>query len=371
MEILTEPTPIETSAKTAELPFVSVVMPCYNEQRFITNSLQCLAGQYEKDCYEIIVVDGLSTDKTRELIEKFRQTEPNLSLKVIDNRARYIPAALNLGVAAARGSIIARMDAHAVPTDGYVKRCVEVLASGETGVVGMPCQVKAGANTLIAHAIATAVSHPFGVGDAKYRLSEGGPLQEHVDTVAFACFKKSLWQQLGGFDETLLTNEDYDFNYRVRRAGYSVILDRSGHCDYFARATLKGLAAQYRRYGTWKARMLKQHPLSIRPRHLVAPVFVLSLLVLPVGGFIWFPLWQLLAAELLSYLLVACFFSFTAKHDGPGGVKFRLLLPLIFLTIHLNWGAAFFRGLVTERKEKRRRTKVSSSTKVGSVGPQK
>ena len=107
---------------------VSVVIPCYNEANFIGKVLENLADQYESDRYEIIVVDGRSEDRTREEIEAFKSTRPELSVVLVDNPARNIPAALNLGVAAARGEIIARMDAHAVPSDGYVRRCVEVLS---------------------------------------------------------------------------------------------------------------------------------------------------------------------------------------------------------------------------------------------------
>src|SRR6185436_10543448 len=116
-------------------------------------------------------------------------------------------------------------------------------------------------------------------------LGAGGLMQEAVDTVAFACFRKSLGKELGGFNEGLLTNEDYDFNYRVRQSGREVILDRSGHCDYFARSSLKGLASQYRRYGGWKARMLRLHPRSMKLRHFVAPAFVFSLFALFVLSF--------------------------------------------------------------------------------------
>lgn len=334
-----------SSGYSQQPPFVSVVIPCYNEERFITKALERLADQYDTERYEIIVVDGMSNDATRRLISEFKEQRPDLSLTLVDNPIRNIPTALNLGVAAARGSIIARMDAHAVPTEGYIRRCVEVLQQGTAGIVGMPCQVRAGDTTLMAQAIACAVSHPFGIGDAKYRLGEDGPLQEPVDTVAFACFKKSLWAELGGFNESLLTNEDYDFNYRARTSGRAVILDRSGHCDYFARATLSGLAAQYRRYGLWKARMVRLHPRSLKLRHLVAPAFVLSLVVLVLAGMFWRPLWFLLAFELITYLIFAMFFAAKSSGVSPARIRFLLLLPLVFLTIHLTWGASFLLGL--------------------------
>jgi succinoglycan biosynthesis protein ExoA len=320
---------------------VSVVIPCYNEERFIGKALEQLAHQYESDRYEIIVVDGMSDDNSREVIEDFKRRRQDLSVSLVENPARNIPTALNLGIAAAKGNIIARMDAHAVPSNGYIRRCVEVLQTGTAGAVGMPCMVRAGADTLVARAVAAAVSHPFGIGDAKYRLGAGGPPQEPVDTVAFACFRKSLWTELGGYNESLHTNEDYDFNYRVRQSGRQVILDRAGHCDYFARTTLKALASQYFRYGGWKAEMILIHPRSIRLRHLVAPVFVVSLLVLGIVGIVWKYAWWVLLVEVAAYLVAALAAGWRAAKKSSDGVRMVVLMPLIFATIHLAWGSSF------------------------------
>lgn len=326
---------------------VSVIIPCYNEERFIGKALEQLADQFESNRYEIIVVDGLSEDRSRAVVEEFRKERPDLSVLLVENPARNIPTALNLGIAAASGNIIARMDAHAVPSDGYIRRCVEVLQTGAAGAVGMPCMVRAGSDTLIARAIAAAVSHPFGIGDAKYRLGAGGPQQEAVDTVAFACFPKSIWKELGGYNESLHTNEDYDFNYRVRRSGRPVILDRGGHCDYFARSTLKALASQYVRYGGWKAEMIRLHPRSIKLRHLVAPLFVASLLVLGIAGIFWKPAWWLLLVEIVTYLFCALVAGVQAAKKSNEGLQLALVMPLVFATIHLSWGSSFLIRLIS------------------------
>jgi succinoglycan biosynthesis protein ExoA len=330
--------------------FVSVVIPCYNEEHFIVKALDQLAGQYPNDKYEIVVVDGLSTDATRERIAEFKGANPDLNVVIVDNPARNIPTALNLGVQHARGSIIARMDAHAVPPAGYINRCVEVLTQPGVGAVGMPCLVRPGKDTLTAQAIASAVSHPFGIGDAKYRLTDVTSGQESVDTVAFACFRKTLWDEVGRFNEELLTNEDYDFNYRVRQHGLKVILDRQGHCDYFARSTLSELAQQYRRYGRWKAQMIKLHPGSIKLRHMVAPVFVISIVVLTILGFVFYPFWLLLVLELLLYFSLGLYFGFKIAKRNKGGVSLILLMPIVFLLIHLSWGSSFLWGLIASPK---------------------
>lgn len=325
---------------------VSVVIPCYNEERSILKALHQLVGQFEKNRFEIIIVDGMSEDRTRDLISEFQTTHAELSVIVIDNVARNIPTALNLAVASARGEIIARIDAHAVPSNGYIRRCVEVLSQPNTGVVGMPCIVRPGGDGLLAQAIASAVSHPFGIGDAKYRLGEGSALQESVDTVAFACFTKSLWKELGGFNESLMTNEDYDFNYRVRLTGRKVILDRSGYCNYFARTSFRDLAAQYSRYGGWKAQMIRLHPRSIKFRHMVAPIFVFSLACLVTLSPFWPVFAFLLGLEMGTYALLSLLFGWKIKRRNHSTVGILLLVPLVFLVIHLTWGASFLLGLV-------------------------
>ena len=343
-----EPVAIEpvTSLKALAAATVSVIIPCYNEERFIGKALENLAGQYAPENYEIIVVDGMSNDGTRDVIAEFQETHPEVAVRLVENPARNIPCALNLGIAAARGEIIARIDAHAAPSAGYIRRCVEVLTAGEAEVVGMPCRVQPGGDTGMARAIAIAVSHPFGIGDARYRLTDGRGTQEPVDTVAFACFRKSLWSEVGGYDEKLLTNEDYDFNYRVRLRGERVILDRLAHCDYFARATLRKLTAQYFRYGAWKARMIRQRPRSVKVRHLVAPIFVASVVSLAALGIWRTPVLSLLAVELAVYFTAAVLFALKATRKGQAEFRVMLMMPFVFFTIHFSWGMSFLVGLI-------------------------
>jgi succinoglycan biosynthesis protein ExoA len=334
-----------TALRQPALPTVSVIVPCYNEERFIGQTLENLIRQYPSQAYEIIVVDGMSDDSTRDVVEQFQNSHPDSLITIVLNPDRNIPKSLNLGIEHATGEVIARMDAHAFPSTGYIRRCVEVLSSGQAEVVGMPCLVQAGADTATARAIALAVSHPFGIGDARYRLTGDQDRQEAVDTVAFACFSKSLWQRLGGYDETLLTNEDYDFNYRARLQGHLVILDRSEHCNYFARESVSKLSAQYRRYGKWKARMIRRHPRSIRIRHLVAPCFVVSIILLAALGPWKTEAWFVLAAEFVTYLALATVFAVQATFKARETTSVLFVLPIIFLVTHLSWGASFLLGL--------------------------
>lgn len=305
----------EGFAQTDDEPTVSVVIPCYNEERFIGKVLENLANQYSAERYEIIVVDGMSTDRTRASVAEFMRCHPEIAVRLVDNPARNIPTALNLGISEARHEIIVRMDAHSVPSENYVRRCIEGLRTDGVAVVGMPWRIRASDDSLAARAIALAVAHPFGIGDAKYRLLNSE--SQIVDTVPFGAFRKSLWREVGGFNEALLANEDYDFHYRVRQRGGRILLDTDGYSIYFARNSFKALAVQYFRYGRWKAQMLKRHPRSLRLRQLVAPVFVVAL------------------AALVAFKL------------SRQASDWRLL-PMIVLTfpvIHTTWGSSFLTGL--------------------------
>lgn len=330
---------------TQQPPEISIIIPCYNEERFITGVLQRLVQQSCNGAYEIVIVDGRSTDATRQAIENFATDHSDVSLRVIDNPIRNIPTALNLGISAARGELIVRMDAHSAPSINYVARCAELLRQQQAAIVGMPWHIKPGSDSLMARAIAQAVSHPLGAGDAKYRFS--GAASQFVDTVPFGAFHKSLWEELGGFNEALLANEDYDFNYRTRKSGGKVLLDNEAHSDYFARSSLGELAKQYFRYGSWKARMVKLHPESIKLRQLIPPLFVLSLPVLAVLSLLFPVVGWLLLALVIFYLVVIVSGALQSASRAQE-LKLALYLPVIFVVIHFCWGTGFVVGLSTD-----------------------
>lgn len=325
-------------------PSVSVVIPCFNEERFIGEVLENVARQRVGGEFEILVVDGMSTDGTRAVVEEFARSRPEARVRLIDNPARNIPSALNRGITAARGRVIARMDAHSVPSENYLSGCLEQLEREDVSVVGMPWRIRPGADTRVARANAAAVSHPFGAGDAKYRAGGVSAPSAFVDTVPFGVFTKELWRQLGGFDEALLANEDYDFNYRVRRNGGGVLLDTSGYCTYFARPTFAALARQYFRYGLWKARMVRLSPRSIKLRQLAAPAFVCALAASAALSLLFAPALWLLASVVAAYAAVALASSMqVVRRAGEWGLL--PLVPVSFLLIHLAWGSGFMLGL--------------------------
>lgn len=320
------------------MPTVSIVIPCYNEQATICLLLDALYQQtYPRSEMEVIIADGLSTDGTCQVIKAFQLVHADLDVRVVENARRSIPAALNQGIAVARGTYIVRLDAHSMPQSDYVEHCVVSLEDNKGENVGGVWQICPGGEGIIARSIAAAAAHPFGVGDAHYRYTDTAAI---VDTVPFGAFRRDLVTRIGGFDETLLTNEDYEFNVRVRQAGGVVWLDPAIRSTYFARASLGALAHQYWRYGYWKARMLRRYPHTLRWRQAIPPMFALGLIGLALFG-ICFPLarWSLIALLSVYFfvlMMVGLQIAF-ARRD----LTFVLAVPPAIGLMHFCWGAAF------------------------------
>lgn len=325
------------------MPKVSIIIPCYNEQRFIGATLEAICAQtFTRADMEVVIADSRSTDATREVIADFHRNHPDLNLTLVDNDARSIPSALNRGLAAARGEIIVRMDAHSTPYPDYVERCVRALEEGRGDNVGGVWEIRPGGRGWMAESIAAAAAHPLGAGDAGYRLNAApGP----QDTVPFGAFRRSLVERIGGYDESLLSNEDYEFNARVRAAGGVVWLDPSVRSVYHARASLGALARQYGRYGYWKWQMLKRYPSTLRWRQALPPLFVASVLVLALFSF--FDL-----ARITLFLELGIYLSVLLAAGILTSVRWRKLflvlgLPLALLVMHMAWGGGFLWSLLT------------------------
>jgi succinoglycan biosynthesis protein ExoA len=324
-------------------PKVSVIVPCFNEQRTICSLLQAIHDQtYPLTDLEVVIADGLSTDGTREEIRAFSSEHPNLSIRLIDNPERIIPVALNRAIQAADGEVLIRLDAHSIPTSDYVERCLAVLENTGSANVGGLWQIQPSEESWMARSIAVAASHPLGAGDARYRT--GGEAGK-VDTVPFGAFKREWVNRVGHFDETLLTNEDYEFNVRLRQAGGVIWFDPSICSAYFARHDLYSLARQYARYGYWKACMLRRYPESLRWRQALPPLFVLSLVLLGVAALFWNPAWLLIRVQLALYaLLIFLVGAVRSLQERDWGILIGF--PLAIWTMHFAWGGGFLWSMI-------------------------
>jgi succinoglycan biosynthesis protein ExoA len=325
-------------------PKVSVIVPCYNEQSTILSMLKAFGSQtFPQAEMEVVIADGMSTDGTRAAIASFQKNFPDLDVRVVENPNRSIPSGVNRAIEAARGEIIIRFDGHSKPYPDYVANCIAAHEAGRGENVGGIWEIHPGADTWMANSIAIAAAHPLGVGDALYRHAKRAA---EVDTVPFGSFRRALIEQVGFFDETLLTNEDYEFNARVRKSGGKIWLDPSIRSVYFARATLLELIRQYWRYGFWKWRMLRRHPDTIRWRQALPPLFVLSLISLTILSVMIPFAGVLLAAEVLLYLSIMILAGF---HAALRRRKAYLILglPLGIFAMHISWGSGFLWSILT------------------------
>ncbi len=321
---------------------ISIIVPCFNEAATITLLLDAIRGQtVPSSDYEIIIADGMSTDDTRNRIAEFARSHEKLAIKVIDNPARSIPAGLNRAIDAAKGEIIIRLDAHSVPASDYIEKCVHHLEKGLGVNVGGRWDIKQGKPGWMARSIAVAAANPIGVGDAQYRH---GSKAGAVDTVPFGAYYRKTLMDLGGYNESLKTNEDYELNTRLRRLGGTIWFDPEIRAVYYARSTVKSLASQYFRYGFWKRQMLSKFPQSIRARQLLPPLFIASLFIGAILSIFvpWF--WLIYVAGIALYvviLVLAGLIEAVRNRD----VTLLVGVALAIGTMHFSWGGGFLASL--------------------------
>jgi succinoglycan biosynthesis protein ExoA len=323
------------------LPFVSVVMPVRNEGAFMSRSLSAVLAQtYPSELVEILVVDGMSTDETRDVVMSFAVSRRNITL--LDNPRRIVPTGLNIALASARGDVIIRVDGHCEIATNYVRRCVEHLQDG-IEAVGGPLETVG--ETRMSAAIAAAMSSSFGVGGSSFRTVKGRSM--FTDTVAFPAYRRSIVDRAGLFDEELVRNQDDEYNYRLRKLGVKILLASDLNSTYYSRGTLQSLARQYFQYGFWKIRVLQKHPAQMQSRHFVPFAFVVSVMALMfVAPFFEFARW-ILGTELALYGIANATGSILTAIKG--GWRLLPRLPIIFATLHFSYGLGFLVGLIRFR----------------------
>lgn len=333
-------------------PRVSIIVPCLDERKTIVGLLQAISDQtYPVECLEVVVADGMSTDGTRELVDSYRADNPDLRIRLVDNPERVIPTALNRALAAAGADILLRLDAHAAPAKDFVERSVGALQSGAGDCVGGLIKVEPSSDRWLSRCIAAAVSHPVGVGDARHRYStRPGP----VDSVPFVCFRRDLIARIGGFDARLHANQDFDFNFRVRRAGGTVWFDPTIRAVYYSRPSLRALGRQYRRYGAWKVRMLGQtgDVRALRPRQLAPPSLVIGLGAAAVASPMSRRAQKVFAGQALIYALLLAAAGYDAARRR-NDIRLAVGVSAAMAVIHVNWGAGFLRELLQPLMRKR------------------
>jgi GT2 family glycosyltransferase len=256
----------------------------------------------------------------------------------LDNEKKITPTAFNLGIRNAKGNIVAIIGAHCSLAPDYISNCVHYLSTREADCVGGP--IENIGEGFWGQAISLAMSSPFGVGDAHFRYSHQ---ERYVDTLAFGAYRHEVFDEIGLFDEKLVRNQDYDLNYRLRKAGGKILLTPAIKSRYYTRSSLKKLCSQYLKYGFWKVRMLQKYPRSVRARQLVPPLFALSLLLSGALSMISNLAVWMFALVIASYLSLSLAFSFSIA--ARKGWRYLPALPVIFACLHLSWGLGFLYSL--------------------------
>lgn len=324
-----------------ERPLVSIVIPCLNEERYITQLLDSLAAQdYGPGGIEVLVADGGSTDRTRELVAAYPSRFQRLEL--VDNPRRITVAGLNEGMDAARGDCWIIIGAHSRVRTDFVSASVRALRETGAACVGGPIET-VGEGTM-GRAIAAAMSSPFGVGNAKFRYAES---EGYVDTVPFGCYHRRVWEVVGRFDETVDGADEDSYNARLIEAGGKIWLDPAIRSSYFPRRTLKALAKQYREYGAAKGTLMARGR-PLQPRHFAPSAMV-------VGGPV---LWMLgrasrkarLTLRLLGAAYVAGGLVMARRTASRHGAN-PLLTFGAMATMHASYGFGFLQGWWRARGE--------------------
>lgn len=323
----------ETGAERQE-ELVTVVIPARNEERSIR---ACLASIQAQDWpnLEILVVDGASTDATAEIVRAIAAEDPRVRL--LSNPQRVIPVSLNLALAQASARWLVRVDAHAAVPPEYVRRAVGHLQTERYGGVGGR---KDGVGvTPAGRAIARAMGSRFGVGGSTYHWGEDVQSVEHVP---FGAYPVALLRELGGWDEALAVNQDFELDFRIRQGGHVLLFDPALRIDWECRQSVRDLWRQYRRYGSGKVIVARKHPSSLRPRHLAAPLLVGNLTAAAVVA-PWRPRTALaLVAPYAAAVVVAT--RTTAREVDP---EARPYVAPAFVAMHLAWGLGFWQRVAS------------------------
>ena len=330
--------PLASLPPLPPLPLVSVVIPALNEARHIGALLDSLEAQtYPTGAFEVIVADGGSTDGTREIVAEASRCW-KARLQLIDNPAHRTPQGLNTGIAAARGQVIVTLGAHSLVDARFIEESVSALQ--QSGAAAAGGVIEARGEGRVATAIAAALSHPFGVGDARFRFAKE---PAYVDTIAFAAYRRECFDLLGGFDTDRQFAEDDFFNFRVRAAGGRLYLSPAVRSVYYTRTQLRPLIKQYFAYGRAKGRSSVEVPASIQPRHLVPAATVAGGALLLAASSVARPARWMLALGTGAYGAMAVYSATTSaarRHDRKLAPVIGAVLPVV----HASYGMGTLAG---------------------------
>jgi glycosyltransferase involved in cell wall biosynthesis len=325
---------------------VSIVVPCRNERDHIETCIQSILRQ-ETPCggFELIIADGMSDDGTREILTRLAAEDARL--RIIDNRGRITPCGMNAGIHEARGRYIAIMGAHTEYAPDYVRRCIDLLEEHpEVCCAGGP--IGSQGRSMFGQAVAAAMSHPVGVGNAKHRFPD---YEGYAEGACFPMFRREIFDQVGLYDENLVHNQDDDFNYRVARNGGKIFISPRAWSSYCVREAPLQLFRQYFQYGYWRVAVLRKHRLPASMRQVVPVTFFTLMFVLLVVGLFLPGWWGLITAGVpvaYAVMLIIAGAGVARKRR----VRVGLMFPIAAAMMHLAYAAGFAWGVINGRSQR-------------------
>ena len=325
------------------LPSISVIIPCRNEENFIKSCLESIVhSDYPADKLEVLVVDGMSDDRTRAIASAYAQEYQ--AIKLLNNPKKVTPAALNIGIANATGEVILRVDAHSRVEKDYLRRCAETLESSGAGNVGGRIETHPRRPGLLGEAIARCLSHRFGSGNSDFRV--GREELAETDTVFGGCYRREVFQRVGLFNENLARGQDFEFNRRLRTSGGRIVLDPQIVSHYYIHSDLPAFWEHNFRDGVWAVLPFAHTKyLPVTWRHLVPLVFVAALLgssafALIVPGLRWTPL------AILAIYSAATAIASVQVAKRTSDTRYLAVMPLVFAVRHFAYGLGSCWGVI-------------------------
>lgn len=321
---------------------VSIIIPLRNEEKFIIKCLDSILAQdYPKENLEVLVVDGISQDKTKEIVEKYAKEYG--FIRILDNPKKYTPSGLNIGIKAAKGEIIIRLDAHADYEKDYISKCVKYLEEKGVDNVGGILKTLPAENTLMARSIALSLSSIFGAGNSAFRTGVSEPT--FVDTVFGGCYKKSIFEKIGYYNEDLIRSQDMELNMRLKKAGGKILLMPDIVAYYYPKTKIQDFFRHNIQDGFWSVYAMKFAKMPFGLRHYVPLFFVCALALSFLLGFFISPFKNLFYFIIVLYAAFSLFFSF---HIAQKERKYNLMfvLPIVFVVRHFGYGIGSLWGII-------------------------
>jgi len=322
-------------------PLISIIIPCRNEEKNIGKCLDSILKQdYPKERIEVLVIDGMSEDHTKDIIKDYIKKYP--FIKLLDNPKKFTSFSLNTSLKVAKGEIIIRMDAHASYKSNYVSKCIDHIITSKADNVGGVIKTLPAKNTLIARAIAISLSSLFGsVSD--FRVGSDGV--KPVDTVFGGCYRKEVFKKNGLFNENLIRSQDLEFNLRLKKTGGTILLFPDIVAYYYPSSDLRDFFRHNFEDGMWAIYPFKFVKIPFGLRHYIPLIFMLSLIGTGILGIFLSSFLWLFLFIIVSYFLVAIYFSLKTSVTEKD-IRFLFILPIVFSTRHIGYGLGSILGLI-------------------------